>query len=89
MKLVKIINWILRIVLFILLIILIIGNLATTTFNFFGIYTITLPLIIILLIFMVAGFLCGLLFSFYKSLELKARINMLEKELKKSTSLLP
>lgn len=82
MKIVKILGWVLRIILLGLLIILIIDNLQTTTFNVFGIYSMTLPLIIITLIFLIIGIAIGLIISLFKTFELKAKINILEKELK-------
>ena len=85
MTIVKILSWVLRIIILILLIMLITENLKTTTFNFFGIYSVTLPIIIIALSFLCIGILIGLIVSLFKSFELKAKISMLEKELKKST----
>lgn len=89
MKIVKILRWIIRIIALALLVILMIDNLQTTTFNFFGIYKLTLPLIIIALVFLILGIIIGLLISLFRSFELKARVSMLEKELKKATSTTP
>ncbi|MFN8771290.1 MAG: LapA family protein [Neisseriaceae bacterium] len=83
MKILKIVNWVVRIIILALLVVLMLDNLQTTTFNFFGIYKLTLPLIIIALIFMGLGILIGLLVSLFRSFELKAKISMLEKELKR------
>lgn len=89
MKIVKVLRWILRIIVLALLVILMIDNLQTTTFNFFGIYKLTLPLIIIALVFLIIGITIGLIISLFRSFELKAKISMLEKELRKSTSTTP
>ncbi len=87
MKFVNILRWILRIVLLVLLIILIIDNMQTTTFNFLGIYHATLPLIILILSFLALGIVIGFIVGIIRNIELKAKINMLEKELKnKQTS---
>ena len=80
----NILKWIVRIIVFILLLILIIDNMQTATFKFMGIYQTTLPLIVILLVFLAIGICCGLIVSMFSKFELKAKISMLEKELKKS-----
>ena len=82
MKIVKILNWILRAIVLILVVVLTLNNLQETTFNFLGIYTTTLPLILIVLIFLILGVAVGFIISFFRSLELRAKISMLEKELK-------
>ena len=84
MTFVKILQWAVRIIILVLLIILIIDNMRTTTFNFIGIYQTTLPLIVILLVFLAIGIVVGLIVGMFRKFELKAKINMLEKELKKS-----
>lgn len=82
MNFVNILRWIIRIILLVLLIILIIDNMQTTTFNFLGIYHATLPLIILILSFLALGIIIGFIVGIVRNFELKAKINMLEKELR-------
>ena len=82
MNFVNILRWMIRIILLVLLIILIIDNMQTTTFNFLGIYHATLPLIILILSFLALGIIIGFIVGIVRNFELKAKINMLEKELR-------
>jgi uncharacterized integral membrane protein len=52
-------------------------------FNFLGIYTLKLPLIITLAIFALGGLMLGMLFGFMNNLNLKSQINKLKKQLTK------
>jgi uncharacterized integral membrane protein len=86
MKIVNLARWIIRIILFILLLLLIFDNMQSITFNLFGIYHPTMPLIILTIVFLGVGILIGLIMGMMRNLELKAKIRMLEKELKLSTN---
>lgn len=83
MKIFSVLRWLLRIILLILLIVLVIDNIQTVKFNLFGIYSLQLPLIAIALIFLGLGILFGLVVSFIRTLELKAKINKLQKQIDK------
>lgn len=83
MKFLRILRIVLRIVLFILLLVLAINNMQSTEFNFLGIYTLNLPLIIILAIFTAIGALLGLLFGVVNTFNLKSQISKLKKQVNK------
>ncbi len=76
-----IIRWMVRIAIFILILVLIVNNLQKVQFNFYGVYTWNLPLIVIVLIAMAIGIAIGLIFGFIRSLELRSRIKLLHKDL--------
>ena len=76
-----IVRWIIRCVVFILILVLILNNLQKVQFNFYGIYTWNLPLIIIVLSAIAIGVIVGLIFGFIRSLELRSRIKLLHKDL--------
>jgi uncharacterized integral membrane protein len=63
MRVYNIIKWGVRIVLAILVLILLFDNIQTVTFNFFGIYRLTLPLIVLLFIALIIGFIIGYMTS--------------------------
>jgi|GEM_PF-1878551 len=81
MQITRIFRIIFRIALFVLLLILAINNMQTTEFNFLGIYTMRLPLIITLAIFTFVGIFIGMLFSLGNNLSLKSDLKKLRKEL--------
>lgn len=75
----KIFQIILRVIVFIILLVLAINNMQSVEFNFLGIYTLKLPLIITLAIFALGGLMLGMLFGFMNNLNLKSQINKLKK----------
>ena len=79
----KIFQIILRVIVFIILLVLAINNMQSVEFNFLGVYTLKLPLIISLAIFALGGLLFGMLFGFMNNLNLKSQINKLKKQLTK------
>lgn len=79
----KIFQIVLRVIVFVILLVLAINNMQTVAFNFLGIYTLQLPLIITLAIFALGGLLIGMLFGFVNNLSLKNQINKLKKQLAK------
>ena len=79
----KIFQIILRVIVFIILLVLAINNMQSVEFNFLGVYTLKLPLIITLAIFALGGLLFGMLFGFMNNLNLKSQINKLKKQLTK------
>ncbi|HCY39583.1 MAG TPA: hypothetical protein DHV02_06935 [Neisseriales bacterium] len=79
----KIFQIILRVIVFIILLVLAINNMQSVEFNFLGIYTLKLPLIITLAIFALGGLMLGMLFGFMNNLNLKSQINKLKKQLTK------
>jgi uncharacterized integral membrane protein len=81
MRLLKILNWSLRIGLFIIILVLVLDNMQTIDFNLFSIYHIKLPLIVLILIFFVAGVFLGLLFGILRGFASKSDIRKLEKEI--------
>jgi len=81
MKPLKILNWILRIALFIIILVLVLDNMQTIDFNLFSIYHIKLPLIALVLIFFVIGVLLGLLFGMLRGFASKSDVRKLEKEI--------
>ena len=89
MKVMHILRILLRIVLFILLLILALNNMQSVEFNFLGIYTLKLPLIITLAIFTFAGVFIGMLFGLVNSLSLKTQIRQLRKQLADETKISP
>lgn len=78
----KITRWIIRIILFLLVLVLILNNKNIVDFNFYGIYTLSAPLIILCLIFLLIGLIIGMGYGFLRSLELKAKIKVLQEEIK-------
>ena len=83
MKFLRILRIAIRIILFVLLLVLAINNMQSTEFNFLGIYTLKLPLIIILAIFAFIGVAIGLLFGLVNTFSLKSQISKLEKQINK------
>ena len=79
----KIFQIILRVIVFIILLVLAINNMQSVEFNFLGIYTLKLPLLITLAIFALGGLMLGMLFGFMNNLNLKSQINKLKKQLTK------
>ena len=79
----KIFQIVLRVIVFIILLVLAINNMQAVAFNFLGIYTLQLPLIITLAIFALGGLLIGMLFGFVNNLSLKSQISKLKKQLAK------
>lgn len=79
----KIFQIVLRVIVFIILLVLAINNMQTVAFNFLGIYTLQLPLIITLAIFALGGLLIGMLFGFVNNLSLKNQISKLKKQIAK------
>ncbi len=83
MKIVRIIRLLLRIILFVLLLVLAINNMQNVEFNFLGIYTLKLPLIVTLAIFTIGGIFIGMLFGLMNNLSLKSQLNKLKKQIDK------
>jgi uncharacterized integral membrane protein len=81
MKILKVLNWVLRIALFIIILVLVLDNMQTIDFNLFSIYHIKLPLIVLILIFFVTGILLGLLFGILRGFASKSDVRKLEKEI--------
>ena len=81
MKLMHILRIALWVVLFIILLILAINNMQTVEFNFLGLYTLKLPLIITLAIFTLAGIGIGMFFNLINYLSLKSQLRQLRKQL--------
>jgi uncharacterized integral membrane protein len=67
MSFAKIVKWLFRIILIILTIVLLFDNIQNATFSFFGIYQITLPLIVLILIFLIIGIIIGYSIALIKS----------------------
>lgn len=86
MQILKIIRILFRIAIFVLLLILAINNMQTTEFNFLGIYTLRLPLIVTLGIFMFAGVFIGMILNYSNNLSLKSELKKLRKELSQTQS---
>ena len=84
MQVLKILRILFRIAIFVLLLILAINNMQTTEFNFLGIYTLRLPLIVTLGIFAFGGVFIGMLLSYGNNLSLKSELKKLRKELSQS-----
>ena len=83
MKFLRILRLGLRIILFVLLLILAINNMQNVEVNILGIYSLKLPLIIILAIFTSCGILLGILFSLMSNISLKNQLNKLRRQLDK------
>lgn len=81
MKIIHILSWIIRIVLFVLIVVLILNNMGRVQFNFYGIYSWTTPLIVVCLIFFLLGIIIGVLFSSLRVVKLKFTIRALKKQL--------
>lgn len=81
MKILKVLNWVLRIALFIIILVLVLDNMQSIDFNLFSIYHIKLPLIFLVLIFFVIGILLGLLFGILRGFASKSDLRKLEKEI--------
>ena len=88
MKILKILQWILYIAVFVLAVVLTLDNIQAVEFNFFGIYGFKLPLIAMAAVFLGLGVIIGFLLSMFQKIGLKAQIHKLTKEveeLKKSS----
>lgn len=82
----RVIKITLQVILFVLLLILAINNMQSVEFNFLGIYTAKLPLIVMLAVFTILGLAVGLLLGFINTLGLKTQISKLKKQLTKQES---
>jgi uncharacterized integral membrane protein len=80
MKLVRLIGLIIKAILFILLVVLATQNMQTVKVSLFT-YSLDLPLIAILALFLVGGLIFGLILGFLRSLSYKQEINKLKKQL--------
>lgn len=78
-----ILHWIVRIVLFVLVVVLILNNMGRVQFNFYGIYSWTLPLIVVCLVFLLLGIAIGVVFSILHAVKLKLKLRALQKQLDK------
>jgi putative membrane protein len=83
MKFLRILNWILRIALFVLVLVLVLDNMQAIDFNFFSIYHLRLPLIALVLIFFALGALFGILFGLFRRMNTNSQVRKLEKEIDK------
>lgn len=77
----RVVKIVLRVILFVLLLVLAINNMQSVEFNFLGIYTLKLPLIITIAIFTVLGMLVGMLLGFINNVGLKSQISKLKKQI--------
>ncbi len=80
-RMANIVKWVIRIAIFVLILVLVLNNMERVQFNFYGIYSWTMPLIVLALIFLIAGVLIGMIYSFFRSMELRSRIKLLRKDL--------
>jgi uncharacterized integral membrane protein len=80
-RLANILKWVIRFALFILVLVLILNNMQLVQFNFYGIYSWSLPLIVLAIIALIIGILIGITYGFVRSFELKSRIKLLRKDL--------
>ena len=77
----KIVKWLVRIAILILVLVLVLNNMQHVEFNFYGIYTWNMPLIVLALIFLVIGLLIGLIYGLIRSIEYRTRIKLLRNDL--------
>jgi uncharacterized integral membrane protein len=84
MKVLKIINWAIRIGLFIIILVLVLDNMQTIDFSIFTVYHLKMPLIALLLIFFALGSILGFLVGFFKRLGLNAEIRKLKKQIEQT-----
>lgn len=80
-RIVNILKWVFWFGLFVLVLVLILNNSQPVQFNFYGIYSWSLPLIVIVFGGLIIGLLIGLIYSFSRNLELKLRIKLLKKDI--------
>ena len=80
-RILNILKWVFWFALFILVLVLILNNSQPVQFNFYGIYSWSLPLIIMVFSALIIGLLIGLIYGFTKNLELKLRIKLLKKDM--------
>lgn len=81
----KVFKIIIRVVIFVLLLVLAINNMQVVEFNFLGIYTLKLPLIITLAIFGLGGLFIGSIIGLVNNLALKTQIGKLKKQVTKQS----
>lgn len=77
----KIFRWIIRIVIFVLVLVLVLDNRHNVQFSFYNIYTVNTPLIVLCFIFLLVGFIVGIIYSFLRSFKLRSRVKLLQKNL--------
>lgn len=77
----KIGRWIIRVILFILILVLVLNNKHNVQFNLYNIYTWNVPLIVLCFIFLLIGLCIGVIYGLLRSLELKTRIKLLQRDL--------
>lgn len=82
----KVFKIIIRVVIFVLLLVLAINNMQVVEFNFLGIYTLKLPLIITLAIFGLGGLFIGSIIGLVNNLALKTQIGKLKKQITKQNT---
>ena len=80
-RIANILKWVFWFAVFILALVLILNNYQPVQFNFYGIYSWSLPLILMVFSALVIGIIIGLIYGFGRSLELKLRIRLLKKEI--------
>lgn len=80
----KIVHWIIRIIVFVLILVLVLNNMQKVQFNFYGIYTWDLPLIILIFAAAIIGVFIGFAIWLVRIIELKSQIRNLKKDLEKS-----
>jgi uncharacterized integral membrane protein len=80
-RIANILKWVFWFAVFILLLVLILNNSQPVQFNFYGIYSWSLPLILMVFGALIIGIIIGLIYGFGRSLELKLRIRLLKKDL--------
>ena len=80
-RLLSILKWSFWFIIFILVLVLILNKWQPVQFNFYGIYSWTIPLIIMIFMAFVLGVLIGVIYGIGRTLELKFRIKLLKKDL--------
>lgn len=73
---------IIKLAFLIVLFFLTIENMQKIKFNFLGLYELSLPLMILVLIFLILGIIFGIFLSALRTVELKLKIKKLEKLIK-------
>ena len=80
-RIASILKWVLWFAVFILILVLILNNSQPVQFNFYGVYSWSLPLILMVFGALIIGIIIGLIYGFGRALELKLRVRLLKKDL--------
>ena len=81
----KILRWIIRIIIFVLILVFVLNNMQKVQFNFYGIYTWDLPLIVPVFAALIIGIFIGFIIWIARLVELKFQLRGLKKELEKKS----